>query len=165
MWKDRISLDLGVKTHWFYNLQTYTDNLFDFSLNCTLGISKFLDLTFSSVSTNSKTYKYLPGWAEENGVEWVNPLTDLLWSFDLSDSTYRVRSAFKISTLSLKAVQHFNDWDLTLTYSGAPALRTDSDDQKKKYMWTPTFAINVQWNAVSLVKTDIKGDYEGVSLR
>jgi lipopolysaccharide assembly outer membrane protein LptD (OstA) len=165
MWKDRINLNLGVKTHWFYNLQTYTDNLFDFSLSWTLGISEFLDLTFSSVSTNSKTYKYLPGWAAENGTEWLNPLTDLFWSFDFLNSPNRVRSSFKISTLSMKAVQHFNDWDLSLTYSGAPALRTDLLDNKKKYMWTPTFEIAIQWKAVSMVKTDIKGDYEGVSLR
>jgi hypothetical protein len=165
LWKDRINLTTTVKTHWSYNLQTYSDNLFDFNLNLTLSIYKFLDLTFASRSTNTKTYRYIPSWAEANGEAWVNPLVDLFESFDFADQANRIRSPFKINNLSIKAVQHFDDWDLSLQYAGAPELRTDLADNKTKYMWTPSFTISVQWKVASEVKSTITGDYSGVTLR
>ena len=42
-WKDRIKTDLSVKTHWYMNLQKYSDNLFDFTLTFDVSIYKFLD--------------------------------------------------------------------------------------------------------------------------
>ncbi len=170
LWQDRIKLDLTLKTHWYLNLQNYLDNLFDFNLGINLTIFKFLDLTFSSVSTNSKTYRYIPSLAAAEGETWVNPLSDLLASFDFFDTRTsalndRVRSAFKINTLAVKAVQHFPDWDLSFQYQGSLQLRTDPADNVLKYMWTPSFAIQVQWNAVSEVKSNIHGDYTGTYLR
>jgi hypothetical protein len=167
-WKDRIKLDLSIKSHWYVNLQQYTDNLFDFSLNLTFSIYKFLDLTISSVSTNTKTYRYVPAWLAAVGetglkAERLNPLTDLLQSFDFFNSQNRKDSAFKIGTLAVKAVHHLPDWDLTLQYQGSPQLITTSG--APHYEWMPTFAIQVQWNAVPQIKSDIRGDPSTVSLR
>jgi hypothetical protein len=167
-WNDRIRADLSVKTHWYMNLQKYTDNLFDFSLNVNFSIYKFLDLTFSSVSNNSRTFLYFPSLATQVGAPWVNPLEDLLWSFDFFDTrpaalNYRNRSAFKISTLAVKIVQHLHDWDLTFQYQGSPLLITTNGPPH--YEWSPIFAIQVQWNAVPQIKNNIHGDYTGVTLR
>ena len=170
LWMDRIKYSLSVKTHWYLNLQNYLDNLFDFNLGITLSIFKFLDLTFSSVSTNSKTYRYFPSLAAAEGETWVNPINDLFASFDFFDTRTsalndRVRSAFKIRTLAVTAVQHFPDWDLSFQYQGSPQLRRDPADNVLKNIWTPTFSIQVQWNAVSEVKSNVHGDYTGVYLR
>ncbi|MGA2641200.1 MAG: hypothetical protein ABSG21_09895, partial [Spirochaetia bacterium] len=62
-WKDRVKLVPGLKTHWYLNLQNYIDNLFDFSPSLTLTIYKSLDITFSSLSNNTRTYLYIPGWS------------------------------------------------------------------------------------------------------
>jgi hypothetical protein len=62
-------------------------------------------------------------------------------------------------------VQHFGDWDLNLQYQGLPQYRTDPTDNRTKYIWTPTFSISVQWNIASELKSNITGDYTGVSLR
>ena len=167
-WNDRIKVSLGVKSHWYVNMQSYIDNLFDFSLDLNFSIYKFLDLTFSSLSTNTKTYRYIPSWAASVGDAWVNPFTDLLQSFNFFDGSTqaaRTASAFKIKTLAVKAVQHLPDWDLSFTYNGTVQLRTDSTTGKLSYQWTPTFTIQVQWNAVSEIKSDITGDYTGISLR
>jgi hypothetical protein len=170
-WKDRIKAALTIKTHWYQNLQNYTDNLFDFNFGINLSIFKFLDLSLTSVSTNSKTYRYIPAFAAAQGETWVNPFTDLFDSFNFFDNptdgtlSARVRSAFKIRTLAVTAVQHFPDWDLSFTYQGSPQLRRDPADNIMKYIWTPTFAIQIQWNAVSEVKSSIHGDYTGTYLR
>jgi hypothetical protein len=164
-WLDRVKADLNLKTHWSLNLQKYTDNLFDFTFGLTFNVYKALDLTMSSYSTNSRTYRYIPGWAEAVGEVWVNPFADLLDSFNFFNLAARQRSAFKIRTLSISAAQHFPDWDLSVTYLGAPQLRTDPTDGRQKYMWTPSFAVQVQWNAVPEVKSTVKDDHNGVTLR
>jgi hypothetical protein len=166
LWRDRIKLDTSVRTHWYLNLAKYTDNLLDFSLTLTLSIHKALDFSFSSVSTNGKTYRYVPGLPEAVGETWVNPLLDLLWSYNFFNPSDRSRSAFKIRSLSVKAVQHLPDWDLTFQYQGSPQLRADpSDGNRLKYMWTPTISIQVQWVAVPEVKSSVRGDVNGVTLR
>jgi hypothetical protein len=168
-WKDRIKLDLLVKTHWYLNLQKYTDNLFDFGLTFNVSVYKFLDLSFSSLSNNSRTYLYFPGLAASLGQAPVNPLTDLLNSFNFFSPTARVNSSFKIRTITAKAVQHFHDWDLTFQYQGSPQLITTTDPKTSKqttqYTWSPTFAIQIQWNAVPEIKSDIHGDTTGAFLR
>lgn len=161
-WMDRIKMDLSVKTHWYMNLRKYTDNLLDFGLALNLSISKSLDLSFSSLSNNTRTYLYFRQ-------PWVNPISDLLGSFNFFDRNERIASAFKIQTITAKAVQHFSDWDLTLQYQGSPQLITTTDKKTKKqitqYTWSPTFAIQIQWNAVPEVKSNIHGDNTGVGLR
>jgi hypothetical protein len=164
-WKNRIKAALSVKTHWTVNLQRYTDNLFDFGTGLTLSIFKGLDLTFSSYSTNNRTYRYFSAWAAGVGDPWVNPIIDLASSFAFWDTTARQHSSFKIRALSVAASQHFPDWDLTVKYDGSPQLRVDPADGRQKYMWTPTFSIVAQWKAVPEVTTNIKGDSEGVTLR
>jgi hypothetical protein len=161
-WKDRVKIIPGLKTHWYLNIQNYIDNLFDFSPSLTLSVYKNLDLTFSSTSNNTRTYLYIPGWT---GLPWVNPLTDLLQSFNFANSDDRKRSGFKIQNLSLKAVQHFPDWDLTVQYQASPQLITHTNPvtnaQYVQNEWSPTFSILVQWNAVSEVKSTIHQEYTG----
>ena len=161
-WKDRIKVVPGLKTHWYLNIQNYIDNLFDFSPSLTFTVYKTLDLTFSSVSNNTRTYLYIPGWS---GLPWVNPLTDLLQSFNFANNDDRRRSGFKIQTFSLKAVQHFPDWDVSVEYQGSPQLITHTSSTGIQFVqneWSPTFSIMVQWKAVSEVKSNIHQDYTGV---
>jgi hypothetical protein len=158
-WKDRVKLVPGLKTHWYLNFQNYVDNLFDFSPSLTLTIYKNLDFTFSSTSNNTRTYLYIPGWSP---FQWVNPLTDLLRSFNFANNNDRKLSGFKIQTISLKIVQHFPDWDVSVQYQGSPQLITITTPSfSQQYQWSPTFSIQVQWNAVSEVKSNIHQDYTG----
>ena len=157
-WKDRVKIVPGLKTHWYLNFQNYVDNLFDFSPSLTLTVYKNLDFTFSSTSNNTRTYLYIPGWSP---FPWVNPLTDLLQSFNFANNNDRRRSGFKIQTFSLKIVQHFPDWDVSVQYQGSPQLITITTPFSQQYQWSPTFSIQVQWNAVSEVKSNIHQDYTG----
>ncbi|HET6485869.1 MAG TPA: hypothetical protein VFH83_05590, partial [Spirochaetia bacterium] len=160
-WKDRIRFNPSINSSWNLNLQQFTNNSFTFSLNLDLSIYKFLELTFSSVSNNTKTYRYFPALANQVNEQWVNPITDLLDSFDFFNDQVRSESAFKIRSLAFKIIHHLQDWDVTVQYQGTPTLSTVTG----KYQWSPSFAINVAWVAVSQVNSNIKGDYTGVTLR
>jgi hypothetical protein len=168
-WKDRIKTDLSVKTHWYMNLQNNLDNLFDFTLTFDVSIYKFLDISFSSYSNNSRTYMYFPSMARSLGQEPLNPLTDLVNSFNFFNPVARTNSSFKIRTITAKVVQHFGDWDLTFQYQGSPQLITTTNPvtlvQITQYTWSPIFAIQVQWNAVPEIKSNIHGDNTGTFLR
>jgi hypothetical protein len=158
---DRVKIVPGLQTHWYLNFQNYTDNLFDFSPSLTVTVYKTLDFTFASMSNNTRTYLYIPGWS---GLPWVNPLTDLLDSFNFFNSADRIRSGFKIQTLSVKLVQHFPDWDVSLQYQASPQLITHTNLSGTQYTqneWTPTFSIQAQWKAFSEIKSNIHQDYTG----
>ena len=163
-WFDRIRVDASVRSAWNLNLQKYTDTMLDVTFRLNLAIYKFLELSLSSVSYNSKTYRYFPGWPEAVGEQWVNPLLDLVQSYNFFSLADRYRSAFKIRTLSVKAVHHLHDWDLSFEYQGSPQLRTNASGGKQ-YEWTPTFSLQVQWVPVPEVKSSIRGDANGVTLR
>ncbi len=168
LWKDRIRLDGTLGTSWNLNLQKYTDNLFDFSLKLNATVSEFLELSISSLSTNTKTYRYIPGWREAvegAGAPWVNPFTDLLTSFNFLSESDRRNSQFKIRTLAIKAVHHLHDWDFSFEYQGSPQLSTPATGPRQ-YVWTPTFTLQVQWIPVQEVKSRIGKDATGlVSMR
>jgi len=168
-WKNRIKLQPTVKAGWTINPMAYTDNSFTFSTTTTLSISKFLDFSFTSYSTNTKTYRYFPGLAEEVGEVWVNPLVDLLKSFNFFSEADRKASAFKIRSLSISAIHYLHDWNLSLTYEGDWETHSIYSSAKAKYVkeyyWAPTFTIKLQWIPVQEIKSTITGDYEGVSLR
>jgi len=164
LWKDRIRLEGSVATSWNLNLQRYTDNMFNLSLKLNAVVSRFLELSFSSLSTNNKTYRYIPGWPEGVGEAWVNPFTDLLASFNFWNVDERYRSGFKISTLAVKAVHHLHDWDLSFEYQGSPQLKTPTSGARR-YEWTPTFSVQVQWVPVQEVKSRILSDATGLSMR
>ena len=52
----------------------------------------------------------------------MNPLTDLLQSFNFFNIQDRYTSNFKLRSLSVKLVHHLRDWDVSFEYAGvAPA--------------------------------------------
>ncbi len=158
-WKDRVKVEAGLRAGWSMNVQRYTDNLFEFAPRLTLAVHEALDLTLSSLSVNNKTYRYIPGLAAAVGEtldrELMNPISDLAWSFDFFNPDHRKHSAFKIRSISLKAVHHLHDWDLSFEYTGAPKLVTSP---VKQYEWSPTFSIQLQWIPVPQLKAAVRGD-------
>jgi hypothetical protein len=151
-WKDRIKLDASVQSSYNINLQTPMVNELDFTFNLNFSIYKFLDITFSSVSYNDQTFLY---FAPYN----VNPLTDLLKSFNFFNIQDRYNSNFKIRSLSVKLVHHLRDWDISFEYAGTPQLLTTTNT----IQWSPTFTLSIKWIAVPLLQSNVQGDYTGVT--
>ncbi len=159
-WKNRINFEMAVATDWHINLQKYADNEFSFKLKLNLTIYKFLDLSFSSESYNKRTYLYIPAMADRVDMNWVNPLYDLVKSFNFFHIEDRYASSFKLRRIALKIIHHLHDWDVYAEYSGKPTLSTNAAGVSS-YIWEPAFSIFVKWNAIPQIKSTIKHDTTG----
>ena len=165
-WRDRIKLETVLRSTWRLNLQKFTDNRFDFTLRLNFFLYKFLELSVASQSYNTRTYSYIPGLPGRlpDPEPWVNPVYDLLRSFNFFDISDRYASAFKIRRLSINAIHHLQDWDLTFEYSGKPTLQTYPNGTRQ-YEWTPAFSVLIQWIPIPEIKGRVRGDTTGISIR
>ncbi|MDR0643173.1 MAG: LPS-assembly protein LptD, partial [Treponema sp.] len=155
-WKDRLVLSFGVDSNLLIDLQRYTYSKFDASLRFTVGITKFLDLTFSSTSENAMIYRYLrdipafklpiPDTGEKNVFK------DLLNSFRFDDRELRTASGFKLKSLNLQAVHHMGDWNATLAISLFPYLEGNA------YKFNNQISFLVQWLPISEIKSELTID-------
>jgi hypothetical protein len=156
LWKNRIKVDPSVQSSYNMNLQTPTINELDFTFNLNFSIYRFLDVTFSSVSYNNQTFLY---FAPYN----MNPLTDLLKSFNFFNIQDRYQSNFKIRSISVTIVHHLRDWDLSFMYSGSPQLGSSAGTQGS-IQWNPSFTFQVKWVAVPFLQSTAQGDYTGMTV-
>jgi len=164
LWKNRIWLESNMNTSWNMDLRRYTENSLDFTFKLDLFIYKFLEFSFSSVHANNLTHRYFPAFSRELDIPWMNPITDLLHSFNFWNIDDRYSSAFKLKNIALKAVHHLHDWDLSFIYEGKPVLFTDSSGAFK-YRWESTFSIFLQWIAIPEMKSTVRGDGSGFYVR
>ena len=157
LWKNRIWLESNINTSWNMDLRRFTENSLDFTFKVDLFIYKFLEFSFYSVHANNYTHQYFPALTNKLGKDWINPITDLLDSFNFWNIKDREKSKFKLKSIALKAIHHLHDWDLSFIYEGKPILFTDpSGDQK--YRWDNTFSIFLQWIAIPEMKSTVRGD-------
>ena len=153
-WKNRIRLSLDIISAWTMNLQRYTDTAFTFNLLFSLQIAEFLDLNFESKSVNRASYRYLPGYSDQLGLSELSIFTDLFKSFNFFNENDRLESNFNIEYLSISAVHHLSDWDLSVKYSGQPVLITNTDNSKE-YRMQSEFSVFVSWKPVPEIKNNI----------
>ncbi|MQY76224.1 MAG: hypothetical protein GH155_01175 [Spirochaeta sp.] len=157
LWKNRIWLESNMNTSWNMDLRRFTENSLNFSFKLDLFIYKFLEFSFSSVHVNNLTHRYFPAFTKELDIPWMNPITDLLRSFNFWNIDDRYNSAFKLKNIALKAIHHLHDWDLSFIYEGKPVLFTDLSNALK-YRWESTFSIFLQWIPIPEVKSTVRGD-------
>ena len=155
LWRNRIRLEFTARAGWTVNFPDPRSNRFTFSTAFTARVHEFLDLTFATASSNERTYRYFPDWARDAGQEPLNPIEDLLWSFAFWDDNLRLRSNFKIDRLSLSAVHHLQDWDLTFDYSVRPRAQEDGI-----IALSSEFSVVVQWLPVPEIRSLVGGDDE-----
>ncbi len=146
MWKRRVNLDFSIESGLTQDLNKFSDSSFFFETGLDFSVYKFLDLSFSFSSENTAIFRYLPWLLKGTGIEPLNPLDDLVKSFNFFDNEERRLSNFNLQSIDLKAVHHLDQWDLTLEYTGLPEL--DSTGSQSRYVWESTFSIYVQWNPI-----------------
>ncbi len=146
IWKRRINLDFSLETGLTQDLNKFSDSSFYFETGLNFSVYKFLDLTFSSSSENTAIFRYLPWLLDGTGIEPLNPLDDLVKSFNFFNDDERRLSNFNLQSIDLKAVHHLDQWDLTVEYAGLPEL--DTSGSQSRYVWESAFSIYVQWNPI-----------------
>ena len=154
LWKNRLKWNISINSTTDMFLQKFTDSYFTFTLTLGLKLFEFIDLKFSSEAENRAIFRYFPSLAETIGVDPINPLTDLLKSFNFFNLDDRQESNFNLNTLSVSLNHDLHDWDLTLEYSGKPVIE-DGDEGYKTYKWKNTFSVYVQWKAMRDLETKV----------
>jgi lipopolysaccharide assembly outer membrane protein LptD (OstA) len=159
-WKDRITFSLNLNTSMTLDLQRYTYSRLNFSSGFTLGIDKFLDLTFSVMSENTYIYRYFkdfPGFELPISLpegEQNNFFLDLMNSFRFDDEERRKSSGFKLKSFGINAVHHLGDWDATLGVSLSQKLERPSTGNPY-YKFDTEIAFLVRWIPISEIKTEM----------
>ncbi len=162
-WKNRSRLESSINSSWSLNLYPNSlglyENSFIFSFTLKYFLYKFLEFSITTNSYNNRTYQYVPGLVPS----WVNPITDLLKSFNFFNTQDRIESAFKIKSVVVDMVHHLHDWDLTLRYEGKPLLETQAS--KPVYTWSDSFSILLQWIPIPELRSNLKADKDGFFIR
>jgi lipopolysaccharide assembly outer membrane protein LptD (OstA) len=155
VWKNRIRWGMHSNTSLNVNLLRFTESSLVFTLGVDLYIHEFLTLSFSSQSSNDFIYQYIPGLPEKIGRPWRDPFTDLLKSFNFFNIQDRYDSFFNLDSLSVSAVHHLEDWDLTIEYSGRPNLKTDNGGTPR-YVWDSIISISLVWIPIPEIERSIR---------
>ena len=158
LWRNRVRLELATRAGWTISFLQPRNNRFTFGTDLTAKVHEFLDLTFSVSSRNDRTYRYLPDWAREQGEDPLNPLQDLWESFAFWDEKLRRRSGFKLEQVSVSAVHHLQDWDLTVAYAARPQQKEGREELSSE------FSIVVQWLPLPEIRSRLQADDESFSI-
>lgn len=127
-------------SHDFINFR-YNTIQFTFGLN--LQIFELWRFSFSVQSENNRAYRYIPKYAEEENEEWVNPIVDLLNSFNFADQGLRAESLFKLGSIETSIWHDLDGWEIMASFVVRPsALPHDlSSGSVKGSYWDKEFWI------------------------
>ncbi|MDR3124075.1 MAG: LPS-assembly protein LptD [Treponema sp.] len=157
LWEKRLSYSLGLNTSLALDLQRFTNSSFTFTLNFTLGISKFLELTLGTTSNNASIYRYFRDWDifdvpdDLPVIGETNIVKDLFNSFRFDDEKLRQDSSFKLKSFNLSLLHHLGDWNAKLNMTLSPYLPTG----EREYKFNTEISFVVQWLPISEIKTEI----------
>lgn len=164
-WTDRIAFAPSLSTSIVYDCMRPTYSYFKFVPAFTLKINNVLDITFSAESRNDSIYRYVKTYSDEQ--QLVNPLTDLINSFNFFDTSKREASNFKLKQFSIKVTHDLHDWDLSAAFSISPKLITVSNEHfdsgrnggRQYYDFSPHITLSVVWRPMESLKTEIVDEY------
>jgi hypothetical protein len=155
-WKNRVTLVFNINTSLAFDLQRYTNSLFNFSLNFTLKIFDFVDLSLGTTSANAVVFRYfqdLPFFdlSEELPGE-KNILVDLINSVRFDDETLRKNSGFKLKSFNFSLIHYLGDWKATLKWILTPYL--ENTGALPYYKFNNEISFLIQWIPISEIKSE-----------
>jgi hypothetical protein len=157
IWNKRLSFSLNVNTGLAFDLQRFTNSNFNFGLNFTLGLSKFMDITLGTTSGNAVIFRYFRNFFFFDIPEGLpvmgetNIFKDLLNSFRFDDENLRRASGFKLKSFKLSLLHHLGDWNAKLDMTLSPYLPTGG----REYKFNTEVSFVVQWLPISEIKSEI----------
>jgi hypothetical protein len=150
------SLDSNLKI----DLLRTTSSSFSFTPGIVLKVNQFIDVTFSSTSTNDVVARYFQDW-----IDLPAPLPgetdiakDIVNSLSFYDQDIMRASGFKLKKLNLGVTHYLHDWTAKFNTTIEPVLKKDGPYH---YEFAPTITFIVEWKPISDIKTTVKSK-EGV---
>lgn len=159
VWKGRVGWTLGLGANARQSFVRFTDSSLDFNLSFTFKVHEFLDIQFAAASRNSSLWRYFPNAFDLPAgldIEPVNPLLDLLKSFNVfdPDGSDRLESLFKLKSVSVKAIHYLHDWNLSMELAVRPIL----DQDTLAYDFRTSLTVLLAWKSVPEIKSSYKVD-------
>ena len=134
------SASLMWELSWHHNFQNpFVDNLQSI-FKVSVGLHRFWSTYFQFYSRNDAIWRYLPEIAREHGVKPLNPLLDLVKSFNFFNTDDRKASQFKMKSVSFGFIHDLHDWELKFDYTGNRELSYDGS----KYIWDNTYSVSIR---------------------
>ena len=157
-WRNRIRVGFSPSANWTIDFVERRRSRFTLTTALTVAVHEFLDLSFRTSSSNDRTYCYVAAWADD-ACTTRDPVEDLWWSLSFWDENKRRQSNFKVDRISLSAVHHLEDWDLSLEYSARPVAREGGFRE-----FASEFSIFVRWIPVPEIRGRVGGDDDNIFL-
>ena len=152
LWRNRVAVRFEPRANWTVDVDAPRRSSLTLTTALTLGIHEFLDLSFGTASSNDHTYCYVPDWADAS-CSTRNPLEDLFWSLAFWNESQRRLSNFKADRISVSAIHHLQDWDLTFELEARPVPQDDGFSE-----FQSRFSIFLQWLPVPEIRSNVGGD-------
>ena len=155
----------GVNAGLSQSLLEFSESTFTLALTAGLKVSDILDLSFSIQSQNTAFWRYypdlFPAVSDIGGADlWRRSLVqDLIDSLSIWDTAALKRGLFKLKSLSFKMLHDLEDWDLSVEASVLPILSSDN----RNYVLDASVSFLLTWKDLSMIKSQVKYDSEGVS--
>ena len=157
-WRNRIRIGFSPATSWTLDIVEPRRSRFTLTTALTVAVHEFLDLSFRTASSNDRTYCYVAAWADDSCTT-RDPVEDLWWSLAFWDESKRRQSNFKVDRISLSAIHHLQDWDLTFEFLARPVAREHGFKE-----FASRFSIFVRWIPVPEIRGRVGGDDDTIFL-
>jgi hypothetical protein len=162
LWKNRLQFSIGLNTGMSFNLQKYTESRFTFSLNFSMKVTNFLDLSFSAESKNDSIYRYFRNWPLFRNADidipdgpQNNVFLDLVDSFRFDNEELRKRSGFKMSRFNIVAIHNMGDWNAELRWSTYPHLPSAVGNRPRQYEMKNEVSFLIYWIPISEFRSNV----------
>jgi len=159
LWDKRLNLSVGLSSRLFLDLQRYTSSSFTFSINHTMNLSNFLDLTLSTSVNNQYVYRYFRNFwfFKDAPIEILegsqnNLFLDLINSIRFDNEDLRKISGFKTQGFNIAATHYLGDWTATLSWNMSPERRTSAAGPQEM---NNVVSFTLQWIPISEIKSNI----------
>ncbi len=145
VWNNPVTLSWDLD--WYHYFVNPTLDTLDSTFRLDVSF-RYMSAYFKVLSRNEDLWRYFPSAARDRGLEPINPVVDLVKSFNFFDREDREESNFKLKAISFGVIRDLHDWELKLDYTGSRALSYDGT----RYVWDNLFSISIGLREVESVK-------------
>ena len=118
---------------WHHNFSTARNDELRSIFRVDADLHQFWKVYIRTLSLNEQMWKYFPSETDNP----INPVVDLLKSFNFFNTEDRKASNFKLKTISFGFVRDLHEWELIFDYTGSRELIPNGTT----YRWEQTFTI------------------------
>ena len=120
-----------------HNYLNMISNSASISWTSDFNITRDWQFAITGSTTNNKLYRYSKDLIDKYKGKWVNPLTDIVNSFNVFDKSARKNALWKTGAFSLSLLHSLHEWDMQFNFQFQPRTVIYNT------YWEPSFSFQV----------------------